>query len=594
VSRLPNAALQRFLRFGPHLRGTTRVGLRGDLLAALTVAALAIPQAIAYALVAGLPPQLGLIAAALPVAVAALFGSSPYLIGGPTNPTALVLGSAVIWPVVAAGGAIPLGDVLTTGLLVGGILIGFAVLRIGRASRFLSDSVIVGFASGAGILIALRLIPELAPSFVRALPGTEVTPAAWPVLLDALAALGSASPRALALAIGVAIAVLALRRLDARLPGPLLALAAATLLSSWLGWNEGEGALRTIGALALAGDGGAFLVDLGAPVPLFGPALAIALIVTFQSIASARAVRPPPGMPLDPDRELVGQGLGNVASALLGGMVTSGSLTRTAVARSAGARSRASAVMAGVAVAGLLPLLGGALAALPMAAIVGLVVLSGLELVSPRAIRRAATTRGDAAVLIVTLGATLWIDLVQALYVGVVLSLVLLVRRTGHLQMVELVRSTGGRFREIELDARSGTTPAVLLHLEGDLNFAVASELSERLYEVAARGPRVLILRLKRARHLDATVLEVLREVAAELEQSGVTLLLCGLTDDMVELLSHTEVGHLLGEEGLLRSGKRLFEGFELALRRTRELLDSAADEEIFRSEHEASRLYEI
>lgn len=222
-----------------------------------------------------------------------------------------------------------------------------------------------------------------------------------------------------------------------------------------------------------------------------------------------------------------------------------------------------------------------------MAALVGLIVLSGLDLVDLRALRRAATTRGDAIVLLTTLGATLWIDLVQALYVGVFLSLALLVRRSGNLQISELVRAPGGRFREIELDERTGTTLAALLHLEGDLNFAVAGALSERLREIVSRGPRVVVLRLKRARHLDATVLEAMREVVEEARQSGVHVLLCGLTDEQAALLLKTELGRLLGPEDLLRSGERLFEGFERALARTRSLLAPQGDDEIFRSERD-------
>ncbi|MBW2231447.1 MAG: SulP family inorganic anion transporter [Deltaproteobacteria bacterium] len=578
----------RLFRLAPHLKGTTRADVIPDCMAGITVAALAIPQAVAYALVAGLPAEMGLAAAALPCALAALFGSSPYLVTGPTNPTALLLGVAVVAPAVAVGGGVPLESVVATGVLVGAMLIGLGLLGIGRASRFLSDSVIAGFTTGAGLLIALRLIPELGPATgepVAAVSG--VAPRSWPVLLQAGRAIADADARTLALAIGTPIAVKLLRRLDPRWPAALIVLAAASVLAHGLGWYTGPDPLRTIGPVEWQWNAPRLPGDADW-IGLMGPAFAIALLVTLQSIAAARSVRPPPGVRLDPDRELVAQGVANASAGLLGAMVTSGSLTRSALARSAGARSRLSATVAGGVVALSLYWLAPLVALVPMAALVGLVVISGLDLVDPRALRRAAGTRGDAAVLVVTLGATLWIDLVQALYVGVFLSLALLVRRSGDLQIAEIVRAEGGRFREILIDERTGSRPAAMLQLEGDLNFAVAGQLGDCLREILARGPRVLVLRLKRARHLDATVLESLREVVEEAQRGGVQILLCGLTDAQAARLLESDLGRLLGEDGLLVTGELLFEGFERALGRTRELLAPAPDDAIFRSEREA------
>jgi SulP family sulfate permease len=232
-----------------------------------------------------------------------------------------------------------------------------------------------------------------------------------------------------------------------------------------------------------------------------------------------------------------------------------------------------------------LPLLAPALERVPLAALAGLIVLTGLTSISPTQIRRAASTPGDAAVLLVTLAVTLWLDLVPAVYAGLLLSLALLVRRAGRLQMVELAQAGPRRLRELPIDARTGTTPAVLLHLEGDLNFAVAPELADRLKEISARGPEVLILRLKRARHLDATVLEVLRRVASDLASRGATLVLCGLSQPLLELLRRTELGAVIGPGALLPTGGRLFEGLERAIDLARERLRGRPEREIFRYE---------
>jgi SulP family sulfate permease len=561
--------VSRLARFRPDLRGTSRATVRPDVTAGLTVAALAVPQGLAYALVAGVPPEMGLYAAAIPTLLAALFGSSPYLVTGPTNPIALVIGVSIVAPALAEGRPIPIDEVLATGLLAGLLLAGFGLVGLGRASRFLSDSVLAGCG------------------------GSAVAPAVLWLLLDAARGLVDAEPRALALALGVPAVVLLLRRVDPRIPAALLALGGATLAARALAWDSGPHALATLGAIP------ASFAQLGfpafaAPGRIAAPALAVAMLATLQSVAAARSLRPADFRRLDTDRELFSQGVANVAASLTGALPTSGSLTRSALARSSGGRSRLAPAMSGLTIAALLPLFGPALEHVPLAALVGLVVMSGLDLVNVRGIRRASTTRGDTAVLIVTLVATLWIDLLQALYAGLFLSLALLVRRAGRLQMVELVRAGSARFREIPIDSRTGDTPAVLLHLEGDLNFAVAEELADRLLEIGRRGPRVVVLRLKRARHLDATVLESLRYAAEELKRSGTVMVVCGLTDQLAALLEETELCQLLGPDGLLRAGPRLFEGFERALRRIRTLLRPLADDEIFRSEGPVGWMYEI
>jgi SulP family sulfate permease len=557
------------------------------------VAALAIPQSMAYAVVAGVPPEMGLLAAALPAVVAALLGSSRFLVSGPTNPTALLIGVSIVGPAVAAGGRVPVETVVATGLLVGLLLVGFGLLGFGRASRFLSDSVLCGFAVGVGLLIALRQVPELAGVESVARAQGPFAPTVWRFLLDAVQSLGRADPRALGLGIGVPVAILALRGLDPRIPGALIALAIAGAVAAGMGWTAGPDALRTLAPLALGWPSLSPPADLG-PAVIGPPALAIALLVTVQSMAAARALMPPDGEQLDPDRELVSQGAGNLTAALVGAIPTSGSLTRSSLLRAAGGRSRLAALVSGAVILLLLPFLSPVLTHLPLAALAGLVVYSGLELVDLPAIRRASVTRGDALILIVTLLATIWIDLVQAISAGVVLSLVLLVRRSGRLQMVEVVQVTRDRLREIPIDESTGKSRAVVLHLEGDLNFAVAPQLSEQLHRIAARGPEVLVLRLKRARHLDATVLEVLRRAFGELHERGASMLLCGLTDEQAELLAKTELGRRLGSEGLIRAGPRLFEGMQLALATARTRLGSRPDEDLFRTEGPTGLSYEI
>lgn len=584
----PSALRARARRLLPHLVGTRRETLGPDLVAGLTVAAVAVPQSVAYALVAGVPPEMGLAAAALPCAAAALFGSSPSLVTGPTIPTALVLGSAVVVPALAAG-ADPVPAVLATALLAGGFLAVFGALGVGRAARFLADPVVAGFATGVGVLIAVGFVPAALGAEAGVAPAAAApVPALLAALRDAAAAARSLDGRALALAAFVPVFVLGLRRLDSRLPAALGALAAATAAAHAFGWLRGADALAGLGEVHGALPGLA-AVPLDEPVRLAPAALAIALVGAVQSIAAARALaaRGAPRAPaLDLDRELFAQGVGNAVSAVTGGIAVGGSLSRSAVARLAGGRSRLAPLASGVFVAAVLPFAGDALAAVPRAALAGLIVLSGIELVDRAALRRASLTPGDRAVLWTTLAATLSIDLVQAVYVGLFLSLLLLLARAGRLQVSELVHAgPGGGLREIDVDPHTGATPVVVLNLEGDLSFAVAGDLAATLAAIRARGPRVVILRLRRAHHLDATAIEALRQAVGGLREDGVEVLLCGLSDALVHRLEATELGELLGPDGLLREGHRLSEGLRAALERARRWLSPRADAEIFRWE---------
>jgi SulP family sulfate permease len=250
-----------FWRFAPHLRGTSREGISRDLVAALAVAALGVPQAVGYALVAGLPLEMGLAAAALPAVVGSLFGSSRFMIAGPTNPTALLLGASVVAPALARGED-PVQVALATGLLAGLALLALGVAGFGRASRFLSDSVVCGFNVGVGLLIAFRYAPLAAG-------------------VSGPGELAHADARALAVGLGVPAIMLALRRADPRLPTPLIALAVVAAAAWGLGWLEGPNALARLEPVAL-GLPSLRVPELGEPLALASPALALALLITVQ------------------------------------------------------------------------------------------------------------------------------------------------------------------------------------------------------------------------------------------------------------------------------------------------------------------------
>ncbi len=405
-------ALQRWL--GPWVAEVNTATLRSDALAALLAAVLVLPQGIAFAALAGLPPAWGLYAAVVPTAVAALAGSSRQVLTGPTNALSLALGAALA-PLAVAGSPEYLRLALVLTLMVGAMQLAVALLRLGVLTHFISPSVLLGFTTGAAALIA----GHAGLSLVHAPAG------AGPAL-----AVGAGT-----LAVG---ALLRWRWPGG--PGLLLALLAGTALalaaSHWgpAVWGAGAGQTARIGALPQAWPPWAPPALGWADVTRLATiALALTLVALGQSIAIAKALAARTGQPLDVNRECLGQGLGNLAGGCFSAFVSCGSLNRSVPHLEAGARTPLAAVMAAafvlLLVAGAAPLL----ALVPMAAIDALLLLVAWTLVDTAQWRELwRLDRREAAVAAGTLAATLLLPLQVAVLAGVAASLVVYLHRTAH------------------------------------------------------------------------------------------------------------------------------------------------------------------
>lgn len=380
---------------------------RADLLAALLAAVLVLPQGIAFAALAGLPPAWGLYSAVVPTVVAALFGSSRHVITGPTNALSLALAAALA-PLAAVGSAEYLRLALVLTLMVGVIQVGVAVLRLGELAHFIAPSVLLGFTSGAALLIVWH-----------ALQG----------LLRAPQALGASL---LVGALTLFIAVL-LRWRWRRGPGLLLALVVGTASAALATQLWGTAFVR-VGALPQAWPPFAWPAVTVDDVPRLATiALALTLVALGQSVAIAKALATRSGQPLHINREVWGQGLANSVGALFSSFVVCGSLNRSVPSLEAGARTPLAAVMSALLLLLLVALAAPLLVWVPMAAIHGLLLLVAWTLVDrPQWRELARLDWREAAVAAGTLLATLVLPLQVAVLAGVAASLVLYLYRTAH------------------------------------------------------------------------------------------------------------------------------------------------------------------
>ncbi len=507
-----------------------------DLLAGVTVAIVALPLALGFGISSGLGAQAGLVTAIVAGFLAAVFGGSNLQVSGPTGAMTVVL-----VPIVAVHG--PTG-VLMVGMMAGLILLALAWARGGRYMRYVPAPVIEGFTLGIAVVIALQQAP-----FVLGLPqpeGHDVLAGAAFLVMDFVA---DPNWTPLLVALGVAAVMLLGTRWRPTLPFSLLAVAAATLLVHFTPLST-----PTIGALpaGLPAPSLSFL-DLSAMGPLMGAAVAVAALAALESLLSATVAD---GMRVDerhdPDRELFGQGVANLAAPIFGGVPATAAIARTAVNVRSGANSRLAAAMHALVLAVVVLLAAPLVELVPLAALGGVLLATAVRMVevgSVRAMMR--STRGDAVVLVITAVATLALDLVTAVLLGMAVTAFLALRavaREARLNRVELSKGWSGDHGAQEralLDEH-----IVAYRLDGPLFFAAAHRFLLELTEVA--DVSVVILRMSRVSAVDATGALVLGDAVERLERRGITVLLSGVRQDHTRALTALGVVARLQEQGLV------------------------------------------
>jgi sulfate permease, SulP family len=539
--------IARRLPLVPLLRHYPRQHLRGDVTAGLTTAVMLIPQAMAYAALAGMPPVTGLYASVVPIAVYALLGTSGALAFGPVAIVALLTASAV-GPLAGGDPATYVALAGTLALMVGAIQLVLGLLRLGSVVDLLSHAVISGFTSAAALVIAA--------SQLRALTGIEAEGGHTFVeeLTGLLGSIGTLHPATLAVGLGAVVLLVVLKRRLPRIPGPLVAV---TLLTG----------------LAFAMDLGGRGVDLlgevpsGLPapaLPLVGlemlqqlalPALVIALLSFMEGISVAKAIASKTGDRIDSSQELLASGGANLAAGVFQAFPVAGGFSRTAVNFQAGARtpvaSLITAAMVAVSALALTPLF----TYLPRAVLAAIVVVAVVGLVDVQGARRAwRTDRWDFATLAATFAATLLLGVELGIGLGIAASLLLLVARSTrpHITEIGLV-PTSGHFRNV---ARFDTTtdPRVLLiRVDAALLFATAPAVHRRVEQLcAARDARLraVVLDCSAVSDIDGDGAHVLDDVSRLLDERGVSLHLATVRGPVRDALGRT--GHLpsLHDEG--------------------------------------------
>ncbi len=541
-----------FLSWG---RQVDRATLRADAIAGLIGAIVVLPQGVAYATLAGLPPEYGLYCAMVPVVVAALFGSSLHAMSGPTNAVSLMVLSALA-PLAAPGSPQYIAMSLTLALLSGLLMLSMGVLRIGALVNFVSNGVIIGFTAAIGLIIIASQIAPLAGihlgpmhGFVEMLHVTFNHAAEW-------------RPWALLVGVVTVLAGAFAKRLIPRLAPMLVATIAGTVAASAVNAAIGAGAsgIQTLGALPSALPPLSWpdfsretLHSLGAPV------LAVTILSVTQAVAIVRAIAIRSGQRIDTNQELIGQGLSNIAGAFFSGYPSCASVNRCGINYESGARTPISAVLSAVFLVLLLFVLAPVAALLPLPAIAGLLVLAGWGLLDFEQMRMyLRTSRQEAGVLAITLLATLFIPLAVAILVGVMASLVIYLYRTSRPMMRSLAPDP--RHSERRLAQTRDHIPECpqlkILAIEGSIYFGAVNHVETHFdtLRARARDQKHLMIVARNINFVDVAGAEALVREAGKRAAGGGRMYIQGARQPVEQVLRRGHFLDRIGEQNVFRS----------------------------------------
>ncbi|MBF0563644.1 MAG: SulP family inorganic anion transporter [Nitrospirae bacterium] len=527
---------------------------KADLFAGLTGAVVVLPQGVAFAMIAGMPPQYGLYTAMVPAVIAALFGSSRHLISGPTTAISLVIFSTVsVMAEPSSAHYIELVMLLT--LMAGIMQLGLGVVRLGGLVDFVSHSVVVGFTSGAAILIGASQLKHIfglryknAPHFTENLK----------LLFENINHYHLYSMIIAAVTLAVVVGI---RNFKPRWPGMLIGMFSGGLLNYGMGWyNQG---VRVIGALPSAIPPFS-LPDLSfhSIHALASPAMAISMLGIMEAVSIARSVALKSGQKIDGNQEFIGQGLSNMFGAFLSSYASSGSFTRSGVNYSAGAKTPFAAICAAMWLMVILLFVVSFAAYLPIAAMAAVILVVAYNLIDfHHIVDTVRLSKQDAAVIAVTFLATLFLELEFAIYVGALLSIGLYLNKTARPKIFPHVPEPGSR--QFVADPYLPQCPQFgIIRIDGDLYFAAMNHVETHISTIHSYVPtqkKILIL-CRSINIIDLMGVESMVNMVKEYRKNGIDMFFCKMQPEVMTMMQKSGAVNEIGPANI-------FEGEEEAVR---------------------------
>ena len=520
--------------------------LRPDIVAGLTTAAVVIPKAMAYATIAGLPVEVGLYTAFIPMMIYAVLGSSRPL-SVSTTTTLAILTAAELGEVVPGGDAASLLRATgTLTLLVGAMLVVASMLRLGFVANFISEPVLVGFKAGIGLVIVLDQLPKILG--VHIARGTFLHN-----LLATVQAISHASLPTVAVGIVMIVLLVGMEHFVPRAPAPLIAVAAGIAGAALLGLQSHG--VELVGRIP-QGLPSLTLPNLSLAERLWPGALGIALMSFTETIAAGRAFAKGDEPTPRANRELLATGLANVGGAFFGAMPSGGGTSQTAVNRLAGARTQMAELVTAAAALATMLLLAPVMALMPQATLAAVVIVYSIGLIKPAEFTAILGIRRTEFVWSLTAFAgVVALGTLKGIIVAIVVSLVGLAYQVAEPPVYVLGRKPGTNvFRpRSEEHPEDETFPGLLLlRLEGRVFFANAERIAEKIRLLVDEAqPKVVALHLRGVPDLEYTALKTLTEAEKRQRERGVSLWLVGLNPGVLQMVQRSPLGKALGRKAL-------------------------------------------
>jgi sulfate permease, SulP family len=543
-----------------------------DLIAGLTVAIVALPQSMAYALIAGVNPVYGLYTSIVAAIIGSFFGSSDHLITGPTNAISLMIASQV----QHITGANFMAMLFLLTFMVGAFQFLLGLLRVGKIINYVSHAVIVGFTAGAGIIIALGQIDQFF--------GIKVAKGYHPLyekVFLTLASLGKTNLYVLGLALLTIAIILISKKVSKKIPGALIGMIAGAIIVKIYGL--GDRGVKLIGDIPnhlppfklMSSFQFHWVFDL------MGGAVAIAIVGLVEAISISKSISLSTEQKIEPNREFMGQGLANMIAAFFQCFPSSGSFTRSAVNFGAGAKSKLAGIISGVIVAVTLVFFASYAKYIPNASLAGVLIVVAYDMVNKHAIRKIVkASKYDLSVMAVTIAATVLMpDLERAILIGIAVSVIVYLWNTGEIKVKILKQDERAVFKESEIrdellkDNPSGIT---MVHIEGDLYFGSATDLEQKLRRILDDPQTsVCILRLKGINVIDISAFEIVENFIEHSLKKGRQILLCGVGNDMKKFLDKLGIINKVGAGNVFLAEDQVFSSTSKAFQKAKILLEA-------------------
>lgn len=547
----PQGLPTRFLPFLKWWPMVNRQTLSADLIAGLTGAVVVLPQGVAFATIAGMPPEYGLYTGIVPAIIAALFGSSWHLVSGPTTAASIVLFSALsAFAVPASPQYVQLA--FTLAFMVGAIQLTMGALRMGTLVNFISHSVVIGFTAGAGLLIAANQMNNfLGLTLPRANHLHEI-------LIAVAGHLSSIDPFVAGVGAATLVSGIVVRAFFRKIPYMIVAMLVGGALSTAFNAFFAAG-VPTVGALP------ASLPPVSMPSfsldvirQLAPAALAVTLFALTEAVSISRALAVRAGQQVDGNQEFIGQGLSNLIGSFFSSYVATGSFNRSGLNYEAGAKTPVAAIAAAVMLAAVVLVVAPLAAYLPKAAMAGILFLVGWGLIDFHHIRLILrTSRSESIVLVATFLATLFLELELAILIGVILSLMLYLNRTSRPRIHPWVPDPATDRRKFS--ARDGLPecPQVkIVRVDGSLFFGAVNWLQEKLRQYETENPKCnrVLIDASGINFIDVAGAESLAQEARHYREAGGALYLVHVKEGVCEPLRRGGYIEVIGNDKVFQS----------------------------------------